>query len=283
MSFTQAAQELHVSQAAISKQIKYLEDYLECTLFVRNGRRVSLSPVGKQLHQKVSASFHYLADAVEELTGSGEQNTVTIAANTAMSHYWLSNAISAYHRDYPTQDLNIRVITSDTTEDLFADDINISIAYEPGLRADWEMELLFPEELFPVASPQYLAQHPLVDSMPDGLLQHKLLDFERIEPNWINWKVWLEAQNIDTSQLEICSRFNNYIMLIDAAKRGQGITLGTRYLLDDKLEHGDLVRISDTSMTSGRNYWISLNNSKPITKTTIEIFNHLKNHTHLKD
>lgn len=279
LNFTRAAEELHVSQAAISKQVKYLEDYLECELFERSGRRVVLTSMGKQLHQKVSASFNYLAGAVEELTDTDDQPVLTLAANTAVSHYWLGAAISAYQQRHPQQELNIRVVTSDTTEDLFAEEINIAIAYEPGLRSDWQMELLFAEELYPVTSPDYLQRHPFEGTRPEALLTHKLLDFEQIEPNWINWKVWLDALDIDPTGLDVSSLFNNYIMLIDAAKRGQGIALGSRYLMDDKLARGDLVRVGKTSMKSGRNYWIALNNSRPLSRKVLAVYDFLRKFT----
>ncbi len=275
LNFTRAAQELHVSQAAVSKQIKYLEDYLDSELFERHGRRVTLTSVGRQLHQKVSASFNYLAGAVEELGDVSQQHTVTLAANTAVSHYWLGRAISAYQQAHPARELNFRVITSDTTEDLFTNDVHMVITYEPGPHRGWDMEQLFPEELFPVASSAYLKRHPFDASKPETLLSHTLLDAERLEPTWIDWAAWLQSQGLDVADLAVAGLFNNYIMLIDAAKRGQGIALGTRYLLDDKLADGDLVRVGDVSLTSGRHYWIALNSSRPLNRKVLGLYDFL--------
>ncbi len=279
LNFTRAAQELHVSQAAVSKQIKYLEGYLDCELFERHGRRVTLTAVGRQLHQKVSASFNYLAGAVEELSDVSQQHTVTIAANTAVSHYWLGRAISAYQQEHPARELNFRVITSDTTADLFTNDVHMVITYEPGPHAGWEMEQLFPEVLFPVASAAYLERYPFDASRPETLLTHTLLDAERLEPTWIDWAAWLQSLGLDVSGLAVSGLFNNYIMLIDAAKRGQGIALATRYLLDDKLADGDLVRVGESSMTSGRNYWIALNNSRPLNRKVLGLYDFLRKYT----
>ncbi|MBV0933366.1 LysR substrate-binding domain-containing protein [Marinobacterium weihaiense] len=279
LNFTQAARELHVTQAAVSKQMKYLEDYLQCELFERHGRRVVLSAAGRQLHQKVSASFNYLAGAVEELSDARQQNTVTIAANTAVSHYWLGRVLSLYRQAHPARELNTRVITSDTTEDLFTDDVHIVITYEPGPRAGWEMEQLFAEELIPVASPAYLEAHPQACATVADLKAHKLLDVERIEPSWIDWDTWLQAQGENGAGLEVAGLFNNYIMLIDAAKRGQGIALGARNLLDDKLATGELVPVGDTVMVSGRHYWIALNQSRPLTRTMLELYQYLRRFT----
>lgn len=263
LNFTRAAQELHVSQAAVSKQIRYLEEYFGFELFERHGRRVTLSSRGQQLLQKVSASFNYLADAVEEISARTTTSSVTLAANTAVSHYWLSAAINAFRDRYPAFGANIRVITSDQTSDLFADDVNLAVAYDPSQRIGWTGQLLFEEELYPVASPEYIQTHPLVGDGPQALLSHRLLDYERVEPNWINWQVWFEALGVDARGLKAVSHGNNYIVLVDAATRGHGVTLGTRYLLDLELQSGKLARLSNLSVKSGRGYYLMLNNNQP--------------------
>jgi len=276
LNFTQAAQELHVSQAAVSKQIKYLEDYFGFDLFERQGRKVSLSPRGLHLHNKVNASFNFLADAVEDHLKDEETSSITVSANTAISHYWLGNAINAFYRVHSGRTPNIKVITSDITRDLFVDEVDIAVAYEPGLRIGWNMSLLFEEEMFPVASPEYLAKYPFEGNDPSNLIRHELLDFERIEPNWMNWKAWLSEFDIDASSYNITHRFNNYIVLVDAAKRGQGITLGTRYLIDSKLADKQLIRLADFSVRSGRSYWLALNESKSINEDAKAFYEWLK-------
>lgn len=278
LNFTQAAQELHVSQAAVSKQIKYLEDYFGFALFERQGRKVSLSPRGLHLHNKVNASFNFLADAVEDHLEDEETSSITVSANTAISHYWLGNAINAFYRTHSGRTPNIKVITSDITRDLFVDEVDIAVAYEPGLRIGWNMNLLFEEEMFPVASPEYLTKHPFEGKDPSDLIRHELLDFERIEPNWMNWKAWLSEFDIDAASYNITHRFNNYIVLVDAAKRGQGITLGTKHLIDNKLADKQLIRLADFSVRSGRSYWLALNESKSINEDAKVFYDWLKNY-----
>lgn len=278
LNFTQAAQELHVSQAAVSKQIKYLEDYFGFALFERQGRKVSLSPRGLHLHNKVNASFNFLADAVEDHLEDEETSSITVSANTAISHYWLGNAINAFYRTHSGRTPNIKVITSDITRDLFVDEVDIAVAYEPGLRIGWNMNLLFEEEMFPVASPEYLTKHPFEGKDPSDLIRHELLDFERIEPNWMNWKAWLSEFDIDAASYNITHRFNNYIVLVDAAKRGQGITLGTKHLIDSKLADKQLIRLADFSVHSGRSYWLALNESKSINEDAKVFYDWLKNY-----
>ncbi|WP_235963590.1 LysR substrate-binding domain-containing protein [Marinomonas colpomeniae] len=282
LNFTQAAQELHVSQAAISKQIKYLEGYFGFALFERQGRKVSLSSRGLQFHNKINASFNFMADAVEEYLEDEDNSSVTVSANSAMSHYWLGNAINEFYRTHKKTP-NIRVITSDITRDLFVDEVDIAIAYEPGQRIGWKTSFLFKEEMFPIASPDYLKTHPFLGNNPENLFKHELLDFERIEPNWMNWKAWFSELDINTDKLMINHRFNNYIVLIDSAKRGLGITLGTRYLIDSKLKEKQLIRLSDFSVLSGRSYWLALNESKPMNDNTRRFYDWLNHYQAMRE
>lgn len=263
LNFTRAAEELHVSQAAVSKQIRYLEEYFGFLLFERHGRRVTLSSRGQQLYGKVSASFNYLADAVEEISVQDTATSVTLAANTAVSHYWLSHAMQCFRDQHPTFAANIRMITSDHTADLFAEGVDLAVAYDPAKRMNWTSQLLFEEELYPVASPGYIRSHPLEGEGPEALLAQVLLDYERLEPNWINWSIWFEALGVDPQRVKASGYGNNYIMLVDAATRGHGVTLGTRYLLDQELKDGRLARLSTFSVRPGRGYHLMSNNEQP--------------------
>lgn len=263
LNFTRAAEELHVSQAAVSKQIRQLEERLGFALFERHGRRVELSSRGMQLHDKVSASFNYLADAVDELSDKRSSSVVTLAANTAISHYWLSEAMKDFWDRYPNFGGSIRVITSDRTTDLFHESVNLAIVYDRSQQMDWSGQLLFEEELFPVASPEYIRSHPLTDNTPSALLAQALLEYERLEPNWINWSTWFKALGIDNHRVKAIEYGNSYIVLVDAATRGHGVTLGTRYLLDREIASGRLARLSSLSVRSGRGYYLMSNKGRP--------------------
>ncbi len=261
MNFTLAAQELHVSQAAVSKQIKYLEAYFGFVLFHREGRKVHLSAKGERLHTRVNAALNYLADGVDELQESGQGESISIAANSAVSQFWLNGVISEFYRDHPETDLKIRLISSDHTPDLFSDDIDLSIAYDAGQRIGWKLTVLFGEVLFPVASPDYVASRMCDVGKVTDLLNYELLDFERLEPNWINWKVWFSA--FDTGiTVSNSRRFSNYMVLMDAARRGQGIALGTAQLMDQQLADGSLQQVGKLEVTSGRSYSLGINESR---------------------
>jgi len=263
LNFTRAAEELHVTQAAVSKQIKYLEGYFGFALFERSGRRVKLSPRGQRLLTKVSASFNYLADAVEAFSEQYAVTSVTLAANTAVSHYWLNAAMKGFRDKYPDFAANIRLITSDHTPDLLAEDVDLAIVYDAVKRLGWESQLLFEEALYPVASSEYIQKNPLTEDTPQALLKHELLEYERLEPNWINWTTWFAALGIKAECVKASAYGNSYITLVDAAARGHGVTLGTKHLLDEELISGRLTRLSTISVRFGRGYYLMSNTAHP--------------------
>jgi len=260
LSFTRASEELHVSQAAVSKQVRYLEEFLGQKLFERHGRRVELSHQGRILFSKVNSCFNFMADAVEEVRSTNISRTVTIAANNAVTHYWLGRVIERFKQAHPEFHASIRILSSDRTADLFAEDIDMAIVYDPPEISGWSMEMLFAEELYPVASHVYIENHPLSSGGPEQLLNYDLLDYERVEPNWINWRIWLNALGVDAHALRVASYANSYLSLVSAAEHSQGITLGTRYLLDEQIALGRLVRVSDFTYRSGRAYYLGRNN-----------------------
>lgn len=272
LNFTRAAEELNVSQAAVSKQIRQLEEGLGFVLFERVGRRVQLSPRGTQLHRKVSAAFNYLADAVDEISVKRSASMVTLAANTAISHFWLSEVMKDFRDRNPSFAASIRTITSDQPSDVFDDSVDLAVAYDPGQRTDWTAQLLFEEEIFPVASPAYIASHPLSGDGPEALLSQVLLEYERIQPNWINWAIWFKSLGIEPSRVRATEYGNNYIVLVDAAAQGRGVTLGTRHLLDEEIRSGRLARLSSLSVRPGRGYFLMRNDLRPLSSEVEQLY-----------
>lgn len=257
-NFSRAARELHVSQAAVSQQVRALEDYLGTALFRRAGRGVELTRQGAALQQRVDSALSYLVDAVQSASSMTGPVGVSISANTAMSHLWLSPAINAFRRHYHDEAFYLRMVTSDHSQDLLIDNIDIALLYDSPPQPGWHLQPLFEECLFPVASPNYLDRHGRTLETPEALLMHKLLDFERIEPNWVNWRQWFERLGLSVGELVPEGVFNSYSMLIDAAEQGHGIALGTAYQIDEKLSAGSLERIGQDSVVTGRHYWLAL-------------------------
>ena len=262
-SFTRAAEELHVTQAAVSKQIRALEDHLQITLFERSGRSVRLTSQGHALQERSAAAFHFLADGIEAMTGQSQQEMrVTVAANGALSHFWLGPALNQIQESWTGSPISFRLISSDHSPDLFADDVDIAVAYDPVSRPGWEMLPLFEEELWAVASPDYMEKFPFSETGVEVLAGHHWLDFDRAEPNWINWSAWLDRMEAREVNPATVSRFNSYALLIEAALHGQGIALAAPDLLRDHLETGHLIPVEGCCLVTGYGYRIALNRDR---------------------
>jgi DNA-binding transcriptional LysR family regulator len=255
-SFSRAAEELYVSQAAVSRQIKALEAQLDTRLFERLHRSVALTAAGEELHRAVGYGFDQIADAVTRLQRLREDRPVGIAANNAVAFYWLQPRATAFQRRHP--EVELAVFASDTDLPLEGEDIDIAVRYGDGHWPDAEARLLFEEEVFPVCSPAYLAAAGPLER-PACLLDHTLLYMYVHGPEWVTWAQWLRAHDVTpTGRLPSGLTFDSYPVLLQAAIEGQGIAIGTRHLLDRPMRDGTLVRPLKESYRTGRGYYLAL-------------------------
>lgn len=258
-SFTRAAGELYVTQAAVSKRIRELEARLDAALFERDGRKLALTDVGRRLHERTAMALEYLEDACRLARGE-EAETIRIAANSAVSLLWLAPRIREFGLGENSASVNL--FTSDIVGDTLNPDNDLVIDYGFGDTPGWTSELLFAERLVPVASPDYLAAVCIDDAADleaateraDGLV---LLEYERLAPDWINWRRWIDQTG--AAALKHCAvrTCRNYAQTVGAAIEGKGLALGSRELLGNELASGRLVIVGDTEYASGRGYYLS--------------------------
>lgn len=258
-SFTQAAAELYVTQAAVSKRIRELEARLGLALFRRDGRMLSLSADGRRFYQRVGMALEFIDDACRQAAGY-EPEVVNLAANSAVSLLWLAPRLKQF--GLGANAANVNLATSDRTADTLDTDNDLVVVYGYGDTPGWRSELLFEERLVPVAAPGYLeragisAGLNMTDDGPllDGLA---LLEYDRLAPDWINWQLWIERTG--STPLERCdlSLCRTYAQAIGAALEGRGLALGSRGLIDDELQAGRLRIVGEREYISGRGYYLS--------------------------
>ena len=257
-SFTAAASELFVTQAAVSKRIKELEGQLGIRLFHRKGRKLSLTGAGRRLYDRSATALEYLEDAVlSEMQEGGE--VVQIAANSSSSLFWLGPRL----RDFglATDAGPVRLLTSDRLRDLLERDNDLAVTYGRGDIPGWESSLLFAEELVPVAHPHYLAGlgYPADTQLGEigatgGAV---LLEYERLAPDWINWKVWIQKTGIRELAAIPLHHCGSYARAIGEAIAGNGIALGSLGLIDSEIDAGRLSVIGQQGLRGGKGYYIS--------------------------
>ena len=239
LNFTRAAEELGVSQAAVSRQVKSLEANLGVSLFLRAARRVRLTAEGRRLYDAVATGLTHIAEVSGDLRRQGEVAGVAVAASTAFTSMWLMGRVGSFRADHP--EIALRLVAVDPYVDPLSAGVDLAIRYGDG---DWpglDTLRLFDDLVMPVSSPGYLAGKPALDD-PADLAAHTLLHQDDIEPDWVSWRDWLSAFGITLPPARGGLSFNSYANVIQAALDGQGIAIGWVRLVDGPLRRGALVR-----------------------------------------
>ena len=252
-SFTMAAEELNVTQAAVGRQVRALEGRLGVKLFQRGHKMLKLTAQGQSFHKIVSGGLEWIADAADELRGSANVRQLTIGTTHAFSQYWLLPRLTRLRQTLPN--LNLSVISADNI-DVIADGIDLGILFGGGKWASVTTTFFLPEEIFPVCSPEYLASSPKLRNVTD-LLRETLLHPNDGHPGWIGWREWLAANDVDPEEQGPGIHFNTYSNAIQSALDGHGIALAWRYLHDDLLDQGLLIRPLNAVLRTDRAYYIA--------------------------
>ncbi len=252
LSFTGAAGELGVTQAAVSRQVQGLERELGFALFRRLHRRIELTERGRMLAGVLSQSFNLVDQTIASVRAQSEEDELAIGATIAFTQHWLLPRISEFRRLHP--DTKIRLVTQDTPIDLERDMVDVVIRYGDGTSPDGRSVLLCEDDLFPVCSPAYAAARRLPETV-DELADHALLDYESPNPGWIGWKEWLAAFSTARPSRPML-RLSYYTDVIHAAVAGHGIALGWSRLVEDLLQQGRLCRVSDLHVRTRSAYFV---------------------------
>jgi DNA-binding transcriptional LysR family regulator len=265
LSFTAAARELGVSQAATSRQVKNLEDHLALRLFDRDRRGTRLTPAGEQLYLAVSMAFSHIAGTTDRLRRDARGTSLTVATSVAFSTFWLMPRLGDFHARHP--DLELRLVTSDDEADWVADDVDIAVVFGGTTRAGVTSQQLFGDEVMAVCHPNYLAARPGPTSF-DDLSDETFLHTDFKHPSWLSWQQWLAACGIEGERKLSGPHFNSYAITLQAALDGRGIALGWRRLIGPYLEDGRLVQAAVEVLVPEGGYDLVIPEAPAATKAT---------------
>ncbi len=245
-NFTRAAEELNVSQAAVSKRIKVLEGLLGLSLIHRQGRSINFTQDGLKLANKTSEALDHLDKCLIQLQ-SVSNNGLKLASNVAVSQFWLTPRINEYLLG--SNPVPITSTASDKDSDLLNHENDAVIYYGEDIPKGWEGTLLFKEVWLPLAAPN-------LPNLESELSTNILLDFEKLTPKWINWSDL--ADRSDISELSEAQRINlgSYANTVYAAIRGKGIALGCPDVLKNEIESERLVPLHDYQIKTERSYFV---------------------------
>ena len=242
LSLSKAAEELHVTPAAVSHQVKSLEEFLNTPLFRRVSRGLLLTDTGQMLLPGLSEGFDRLAEVVTQAMHTGDQRTLTVSASQSFASKWLIPRLDRFHAAYPQYD--IRLDASPRLVDFEREGIDLGVRYGIGGWGSTLEEIrVFIEEVFPVCNPTLLeGEHPI--SAPQDLQWHTLLHMDApfAGESWIDWQNWLTAAEVTDIDATRGPRFSLLSMAIEAAIEGQGVALGRSVLVADDLAKGRLVK-----------------------------------------
>lgn len=245
LNFTKAGREIGMSQAAVSKQISFLEAELGIHLFQRSNRGLELTSAGRRLYAAVAMGLNHILDAIDEIRPRSHPGRISVTTTIAMASVWLMPRIAKFRAAHPSIDL--KLIATDSLLDLASERIDLAIRYGMGHWPGMKSHKLFGIELFPVCSPNYLARYPGLMSS-DDLRCAALLHLDEPNSQDADWAVWFKAVEIPEPTRAAGLHFNNYPLLIQAAVNGQGVALGWGHIIDDLLSANVLVRCMPTSL-----------------------------------
>ncbi len=238
LSFTRAAEELHVTQAAISHQIKTLEDHLGIRLFQRRPRKLFLTEAGQTLLPVLYEAFKQISETVEGLSKTTNGNILTVSLRPYFAAKWLTPRLGQFWQQHANIDLRLHHTIQ--TVDFVREDVDMAVRWG---RGDWEnvqSEVLLRAKLTPVCNPALLTGvHPL--HAPADLRYHTLLH----EESYFDWGQWLAKAGVHHVDLRHGLIIDDTNVRIQAAIDGQGVALGCFPLIADDIAGGRLVRLFD--------------------------------------
>ena len=270
LNFGAAAEELHVTQSAVSRQIKGLEDELGAQLFQRGTRHVQITPDGQTLLRTVEPFLAKLDTSVQHIRRSRSRQRVSVTTFASFGSLWLLPRIEAFQRSHP--DIDIRVSAHDALEDLDDPELDLALRYCSPAQAPAGGVHLFDETLTPVVS------RSLWQQMKDGMspplatvadLKHQTLleeDDDRASTEFLSWRHWLAQHDQATLEPRRWLYLNFTYQQVQAALAGHGVALGRMPLIFEALQRGELVEpFGDAGrIKSPYSYWLMVGSANRI-------------------
>ena len=249
LSFTRAAEELNVTQGAVSRQIKLLENQLDVILFHRHHRRLALTEQGRLLVRPLARAFDIMADAVVRL--KHQQQDLNLKVHPTFAIRWLIPQLHKFQALHP--DIQVRFTTSSVNVDFSKENFDAGITHLGEEAPGVSRQVILKEQLIPVCSPQLLNRHPPLAS-PEDLKHHVLL---HNSPDFKEWAAWADQNGLPDLSLERGQVFEVDDAALQAATAGLGVALGDLFLIRDELAAGRLAAPFGLRPIRTGNYYFS--------------------------
>jgi len=249
LSFARAAEELHVTPAAISQQIKQLEDYLGLTLF-RRGKTLALSDAAQTALPLLSEAFDQLEKAVDRLRAGDASGPLVVSTPPTFAARWLVPRLEDFQSRYP--EIELRLLATRRLVDFVLEDVDVAVRFGAGSFAGLHAEPLMQESIVPVASPA-VAQtiHTPADLITSTLLHDESHEWD---PAYPDWETWLISLGLTLETPLRIRHFGDMNLSIQAAMSGLGVALVWHSLVVDELHSGRLVQLFGHALATQQAY-----------------------------
>jgi LysR family glycine cleavage system transcriptional activator len=243
-SFSRAADELHLTHGAISRQVRALEDHVGTPLFTRHGKRVSLTASGRAFAERVRVALNEIAIAAEAAGASRRANRLTVSVLPSFASRWLMPRLMRFMEAHP--EIEVSVMATTALANFTTDEVDIGIRFGRGPYPPLVCEPFLEDEWFAVASPKVKTpKHP-----------RELLHMRLIREDRDYWDEWFVAAGVRLDQpLAGGPYFNDATYSIQAATRNEGIALARQSIIGEDLERGTLKRLFSFSVKTNERYW----------------------------
>ncbi|WP_078739340.1 LysR substrate-binding domain-containing protein [Pseudomonas fluorescens] len=257
LSFSKAGNEVFVTQSAISRQVKKLEEFVGSALFERRHRSLELTETGRELFEVVSETLARLSQTVYNLRKEPSHQSIKISTTTSFASLWLVPRLARFRELHP--EIAIHLEADNRVVDLKQGSVDLAIRYCSSDQINPQTDVcLSTEEVFAVCSPLLLRRSGRTINCIEDLQHHTLLhlsDSQNAWP-WLQWANWLNASRPSVPVADVGLRFSHFDQMIHAASMGHGVALGTSPLVNHLLDEGLLVAPLATRVKSPRSFYI---------------------------
>ncbi|GGO76017.1 LysR family transcriptional regulator [Marinobacterium nitratireducens] len=248
-SLTSAAEELNVSQVAVSRQVRVLEDYLGVALFRRLHRGIELTREGRELYEGITEAFQDISNAARKVSRRGRRDILSIQSYTTFSQRWLIPRLANFHDT--NESIEVRLSSSVAPVDFETQNIDASIRSGHGDWPDLHAEKLVDIELIPICSPTLMESAKL--NSPQDLSRVRLLHSMARPNDWANW-VSSAGANIDA---DAGIRFDNSALAYEAASMNIGVAIAVKVFVERQIQNGSFIAPFDTTCKTGEGYYLT--------------------------
>lgn len=248
-SFARAAEELHVTPAAISQQIKLLEDYLGLTLFLR-GKNLRLNESARLSLPQLTAAFDQLEHAVQRLRVQPQDGPLVVSAPPTFSARWLITRVDDFYARHP--DIELRMLATRRKVNFEVEDVDVAVRFGPGDYPGLHSERLMQEAIIPVVAPKLAERLQRVEDLLECTLLHD--ESQDWDPTFPDWDTWLSSLGLQPKTPLRIRHIDDNNLILQAVGNGMGVALTWYSLVADDLREGRLVRLFDQTLPTTHSY-----------------------------